>query len=56
MGGSVSPVHVGSCRDSVHRARMDVHPLVDQLRFTRSEFLSGVRGVSADDARSASGA
>ena len=30
---------------------MDVHPLVDQLRFTRSEFLSGVRGVSADDAK-----
>jgi hypothetical protein len=30
---------------------MDTHPLVDQLRFTRHEFESGVRGVSADDAR-----
>ena len=29
----------------------DVHPLVAQLRFTRSEFLRGVRGVPPDDAR-----
>src|SRR4029079_18107361 len=36
---------------AVHRCAMDVHPLIDQLRFTRSEFLSGVRGVSADDAK-----
>jgi|GEM_PF-167035 len=28
-----------------------VHPLVLQLRFTRSEFLRSVRGVSEDDAR-----
>lgn len=27
------------------------HPLVDQLRFTRSEFMSAVRGVSDADAR-----
>ena len=27
------------------------HPLVDQLRFTRSEFMSAVRGVSEEDAR-----
>lgn len=27
------------------------HPLVDQLRFTRSEFIRGVRGVSDEDAR-----
>jgi hypothetical protein len=27
------------------------HPLVNQLRFTRSEFLRAVRGVSDDDAR-----
>ena len=27
------------------------HPLVDQLRFTRSEFLRGIRGVTDDDAR-----
>jgi hypothetical protein len=27
------------------------HPLVDQLRFTRSEFMSAVRGVSKEDAR-----
>lgn len=27
------------------------HPLVDQLRFTRSEFLRGLRGVSEEDAR-----
>lgn len=27
------------------------HPLVDQLRFTRSEFLRGVKGVSEEDAR-----
>jgi uncharacterized damage-inducible protein DinB len=27
------------------------HPLVGQLRFTRAEFLRGVRGVPADDAR-----
>jgi len=26
------------------------HPLVDQLRFTRSEFLRGIRGVSEADA------
>jgi hypothetical protein len=26
------------------------HPLVDQLRFTRSEFLRGIRGVSEEDA------
>jgi uncharacterized damage-inducible protein DinB len=29
---------------------MAVHPLVEQLRFTRSEFMTGVRGVSAEDA------
>lgn len=27
------------------------HPLIDQLRFTRSEFLRGVKNVSEDDAR-----
>ena len=27
------------------------HPLVLQLRFTRAEFLRGVRGVPAEDAR-----
>ena len=27
------------------------HPLVDQLRFTRSEFMRGIRGISDDDAR-----
>ena len=27
------------------------HPLVDQLRFTRSEFIRGIKGVSEDDAR-----
>lgn len=27
------------------------HPLVDQLRFTRSEFLRGVKGISDTDAR-----
>jgi hypothetical protein len=27
------------------------HPLVDQLRFTRSEFLRGIRGLSEADAR-----
>jgi len=27
------------------------HPLVDQLRFTRSEFLRGIRGISAADAQ-----
>ena len=27
------------------------HPLVDQLRFTRSEFIRGIRGVTDDDAR-----
>lgn len=27
------------------------HPLVDQLRFTRSEFMTAVRGVPDDDAR-----
>ncbi len=26
------------------------HPLVEQLRFTRSEFLRGIRGVTAEDA------
>jgi hypothetical protein len=33
-----------------HPEAMDVHPLVDQLWFTRREFLRGIRGVSADDA------
>lgn len=28
-----------------------VHPLVDQLRFTRSEFMRGIRGISDADAR-----
>ena len=28
-----------------------VHPLVVQLRFTRSEFVRGIRGVTEDDAR-----
>ncbi len=27
------------------------HPLVDQLRFTRSEFMRGIKGVSDEDAR-----
>jgi hypothetical protein len=27
------------------------HPLVDQLRFTRAEFMTAVRGVSDEDAR-----
>jgi hypothetical protein len=26
------------------------HPLVDQLRFTRSEFMRGIKGLSAEDA------
>ncbi|HUF07334.1 MAG TPA: DinB family protein [Candidatus Binatia bacterium] len=26
------------------------HPLVDQLRFTRSEFIRGIRGITDDDA------
>src|SRR5512143_2766909 len=30
-------------------ARM-AHPLVDQLRFTRSEFLRGLKGLSEEDA------
>jgi uncharacterized damage-inducible protein DinB len=30
---------------------MTIHPLVLQLRFTRSEFLRSVKGVSEDDAR-----
>jgi uncharacterized damage-inducible protein DinB len=29
----------------------DPHPLVRQLRFTRSEFLRAIRGIEADDAR-----
>ena len=29
----------------------EAHPLVSQLRFTRSEFLRGIRGVSDADAR-----
>ena len=28
-----------------------MHPLVDQFRFTRREWLRGLRGLSADDAR-----
>lgn len=27
------------------------HPLIDQLRFTRSEFMRGVKGISDNDAR-----
>ena len=27
------------------------HPLVDQLRFTRAEFIRGVKGVSDEDGR-----
>jgi hypothetical protein len=30
---------------------MSTHPLIDQLRFTRAEFLRGVRAVSDKDAR-----
>lgn len=30
---------------------MDLHPLVPQLRFTRSEFMRGVKNVSDEDAR-----
>lgn len=30
---------------------MDPHPLVDQLRFTRAEFIRATKGVSDDDAR-----
>ena len=33
----------------------DVHPLVAQLRFTRSEFLRGVRGVPPTTPADASG-
>ena len=33
------------------RAMTDPHPLVAQLRFTRSEFLRGVKGVSDADGR-----
>ena len=28
---------------------MDIHPLVSQLRFTRNEFIRGVKGVSPED-------
>ena len=27
------------------------HPLVDQLRFTRNEFMRGVKGLADEDAR-----
>ena len=27
------------------------HPLIDQLRFTRSEFMRGVKGITEEDAR-----
>jgi hypothetical protein len=27
------------------------HPLVDQLRFTRSEFMRGIKGLGEDEAR-----
>lgn len=30
---------------------MKIHPLVEQLRFTRSEFMRGVKNVSDEDAR-----
>ena len=33
-----------------HARAMDVHPLVEQLWFTRREFLRGIKGVTADDA------
>jgi hypothetical protein len=33
-----------------HAPTMDVHPLVDQLFFTRREFLRGIKGVTAEDA------
>ena len=35
---------------AAHPRAMDVHPLVDQLWFTRREYLRGIRGVSAEDA------
>lgn len=31
-------------------AVVPIHPLVDQLRFTRREFMRAIRGVSAEDA------
>ena len=33
------------------KALTKIHPLVSQLRFTRSEFLRGVKGVGDEDAR-----
>jgi hypothetical protein len=30
---------------------MTLHPLVDQLRFTRSEFIRGIQGVNDEDAK-----
>ena len=30
---------------------MPVHPLVTQLRFTRSEFLRGLEGITGEEAR-----
>ena len=35
---------------AAHHPDMDVHPLVEQLWFTRREFLRGIRGVPAEDA------
>src|SRR2546428_6069995 len=40
----------GSGRARTARPARNVHPLVDQLRFTRDEWLRGLRGVTEDAA------
>src|ERR1700752_221839 len=40
------------CHDHILKGSLSMpHPLVNQLRFTRSEFLRAVKGISDEDAR-----
>src|SRR5205809_6671299 len=46
----ISKAGPGSAKARPRRASRQAHPLVDQLRFTRSEWLRGLKGVTEEDA------
>src|SRR5438552_3254871 len=46
----ISKAGPGSAKARPRRASRQAHPLVDQLRFTRSEWLRGLDGVTEEDA------
>ena len=46
----ISKAGPGSAKARPRRASRQAHPLVDQLRFTRSEWLRGLKGVTEEGA------